>query len=494
MSKFNKAVLISSAQVEPNRPPPGLGFLAGVCDVCNIEYTPYDLNVYILKELGEVDWTRLYHYTSQFQQLNTKLEQLIDSVLNSFVDKIKCHDADIIILTVLTYWQNYWCQRLLEKIKEKSISAKILIGGSGVSVEHSDKKSFAKFLCDQDLVDYYILGEGDLALVDLLNGKQVAGVNNKHSKLETWAPQIDDLDSIPLPSYKKLPVKNYQSYSGSGGIAITGSRGCVRRCTFCDVGNIWKKFRFRSANHIVDEIKKHYYETGELNFFFTDSLINGSLKTFVNFMEKVVQLQQIDSVFEKISYTSQFIVRSPKQHTEYIFELMKKTGYSNVQIGVETASDKVRYHMQKKFTTADLDYHMEMSNKYGLRNTLMMMVGYPTETLDDYQETLDLVRRYQKYLLNGTIIDLNEAYPLTILKNTPLYNMAHELGIEVNDNYGNLHWVSKENPDLTVKERWRRFINFHRELILLGYPRPAESQILYEQYLTTVKSLKEIEV
>ena len=72
--------------------------------------------------------------------------------------------------------------------------------------------------------------------------------------------------------------------------------------------------------------------------------------------------------------------------------------------------------------------------------------------------------------------------------------MAHELGIEVNDNYGNLHWVSKENPDLTVKERWRRFINFHRELILLGYPRPAESQILYEQYLTTVKSLKEIEV
>lgn len=493
MQKIRNVVAIASGQIEPNRPPPGLAFLAGICEKNNLNYETYDLNLFILDTLGHENWTKLYHYTAlhDITETNSELDNLVDIVLEKFVIQLNKLAPDLIIVTVLTYWQNYWCKKLLEKIKQYKLGSMTLIGGSGIGVKVDEQKTFARFLCDQDLLDYYILGEGDLVLDQFMQGQIELGLNSAADKFETWAPQIDDLDHLPLPSYKKIPVKRYQTIDGTVEIAVTGSRGCVRRCTFCDVGSIWKKFRFRSAANIIKEIEQHHLDTGETNFFFTDSLINGSLKNFISFMEGIIELKKNHKSLHNFQYSGQFIIRPQSAHSEYMYQLMSMTGARNIQIGVETGSDQVRFHMQKKFTSKDVDYHMEMCNKYSIGNTLMMLVGYPTETIDDFNETLDMIRRYQKYLINGTLIDINESAPLILLKNTPLYDMADELGITVNNDYSNLTWVSEKNPQLSIIERWRRFIIFQRELIKLGYPRPAEQEILLSQYLENVKKLKE---
>jgi radical SAM superfamily enzyme YgiQ (UPF0313 family) len=494
MTSFRKAIIISSGQIEFSRPPPGLAFLSGICEKNNLEYEPYDLNLFILDSLGNQNWMKLYHYTAlhNFTTFYKNFDQQIDETLDKFVQILQEKKPDLIIVTVLTYWQNYWCKKLLEKIKEKKLECQTLIGGSGVGVKMQNGKTFARWLCDENILDYYILGEGDIVLDSFLKGSIELGCNSKHDKFETWAPQIDDLNNLPFPSYKKIDVCRYKTADGSGEIAVTGSRGCVRRCTFCDVGNIWKKFRFRSAENLVKEIEKHHLDTGETNFFFTDSLINGSLKNFMLLLEGLVKLKQTHSSLANFQYSGQFIIRPQSNHSEYMYQLMAETGARNIQVGVETGSDRVRFHMQKKFTSKDVDYHMEMCNKYNIGNTLMMLVGYPTETIEDFNETLNMIRRYQKYLINGTLIDINESAPLVLLQNTPLYDMAAELEIEINHSeYSNLSWTSKKNPELTIKERWRRFIIFQRELINLGYPRPAEQEILLAQYLDKIKNLKE---
>lgn len=489
MSVYKQAVVISSGQVEPNRPPPGLGFLAGVCANNNLPYEPFDLNIYILHKLGQNLWTELYHYTSVFKGDNESLNNIIDKLLDSFVETILEVKPDIVMITVLTYWQNFWTKKLLEKLKDHDVVT--VAGGPGISIEYETNKTFGRYLCDNNLLDYYVLGEGDLALDQFLKNNIELGLNSKTDKFETWAPQIEDLNAAPFRTYKKINVEDYKTYDSSGAIAVTSSRGCVRRCTFCDVGTIWKKFRFRSAENVVKEIKQHYEEVGETNFFFTDSLINGSIKNFIKFMEEIVKLKETVPGFDSFRYSGQFIVRHMTQHPEYMYQLMQKSGYYNVQVGVETGSDRVRAHMQKKFTNADLDYHMEMCNKYGLTNTLLMLIGYPTETIEDFQESLDMIKRYQKYLLDGTLIDISDSLPLMVLKNTPLHDLAHELGMNLNDEYINLDWVADTNPDLTVKERWRRFIVYQRELIRLRYPRPAEMEIRLMQYIDEVKKLKE---
>ena len=492
MTQFSSAVVISSGQVEPRRPPPGLAFLSGICEKNNLVYWPFDLNMFILDEVGFEEWTKLYHYTAShnFVDYNQSIETLIDVILNKFVDTIEKFSPELIIITVLTYWHNYWCKKLLEKIKTKNLKTTTLIGGSGIGIKMQNGKTFARNLCDQGILDYYILGEGDIVLDKFINGINEIGLNHKKDKFENYAIQINDLDNLPFSSYKKIDVGRYKTIDGSGEIAITGSRGCVRKCTFCDVGNIWKKFRFRSAENLVKEIEQHHLETGETNFFFTDSLINGSLKNFISLLEGLVRLKETHKTLDKLQYSGQFIIRPQSAHSEYMYQLMAKTGARNIQVGVETGSDRVRFHMQKKFTSKDIDYHMEMCNKYGIGNTLLILIGYPTETIDDFYDTINMIRKYQKYLINGTLIDVSESSPLILLKNTPLYNMSAELQIDtLDDRYANFSWVSQKNPELTVKERWRRFVVFQKELIQLGYPRPGDHEILLAQYLEKIKEL-----
>lgn len=495
MLKYSKALCISSSQIQAHRPPPGLAFLAGLCEKNNLPYEALDLNIFILDNVGTDKWLELYHYTALHSKKNKNhhLDNLIDDILEKFISLIELYNADLALITVLSYWQNYWCQCLLKKLKDKNSKLTTVVGGPGISVPVDDNKSFGKYLAENHIVDYYIIGEGDIVLQEFIHGNVELGVNGQNDKFESRSLQIDDLDSLAFPSYKKIDVNRYKSNNGSGEIAITGSRGCVRRCSFCDVAKTWKKFRFRTAKNIVQEIEKHFVDTGEINFAFTDSLINGSIKNFINFMEGLVELQARHRELKNLKYSGQFIIRPKNQHPEYMYQLMAQTGFQNIQIGVESGSEKVRYHMQKKFANEDIDYHMEMCNKYMLGNTLLLLLGYPTETIDDFNQTLDMIRKYQKYMLNGTLIDVSDSSPLVLLKDTPLYEMAEDLGIDIDTykEYYNLTWVSKNNPELTVKERWRRFVLFQRELIKLGYPRPAEQEVVLEQYLENIKLLKD---
>jgi radical SAM superfamily enzyme YgiQ (UPF0313 family) len=490
ISTFNKAVIISCAQVDIARPPAGPAVLAGICEKNNLDYEFFDLNTFIHDLVGDLKWSQLYQSTSTYP--NNDLTVLADMsiILDQFCLEIKKHFPDLILISVLSYWQNSWCEQLLIALKRHNISAVTVAGGNGISVPYDQNQSFGKFLCQsKKLLDYYVLGEGDIVIDKFLIGDRILGLNSTNAAHDSWALQIDDLDELPFPSYKKINNNRYVTHAHSGELSIIGSRGCVRKCSFCDVAAIWKKFRFRSAKNIAEEIEHHYNTTGQTKFFFTDSLVNGSLKTFKQMLEEIIKLQEQYPMLKNIRYSGQFIIRPKEQHPEYMFELMKKSGFGFLSIGVESGSDQVRYHMGKKFTTADVDYHMEMCNKYEIGNVLLLMIGYPTETKEDFLKTVDMVKRYQKYRINNTLIDISESQPLILLKNTPLYDQANALGIDLSNDYSHQLWTAKTNPDLTVKERFRRYIEFQRLLVILKFPRSSSIINQINEYLNNIEKL-----
>ena len=111
-----------------------------------------------------------------------------------------------------------------------------------------------------------------------------------------------------------------------------------------------------------------------------------------------------------------------------------------------------------------------------------MFVGYPTETQQDFQETLDLLKRYQKYLIDNTIVGINHSGIFGMLPDTPVFNQKDELGIFVeSDSDNQLNWFNKNNPDLTVKERILRDLTFRRTALDLRYPIPYAHR--YLEYL-----------
>lgn len=474
---YKKVMLVASAMLTIERPPPALAVLAGICEYNNLDYDVFDLNLFLFYKFGYNKWSEIANIFASMTELNhhdSELVATVDSALDEAVKSILDAQPDLITLTSFSLMQVPWTKRLLEKLRKKTTKT-IIAGGPGISYEQETNKTAGKILAEQDLLDYYVLGEGDKAFHDFLNNDITLGINHKSSQFQNWVPQIDNLDTLITPSYKKINVKSYKSQVANSSleIAITGSRGCVRNCTFCDVAHIWKKFRFRSAKSIVNEIVKHYDETGCLYYFFTDSLINGSLKQFTELMESLIALQDLRPEFKQLKYSGQFIIRPIKHHPERIFDLLQRSGCDHLEVGIESGSDRVREHLGKKFSNEDIDYHLKMCEKYKIKNHLLFFTAYPTETLEDHQETLNFYIKNQKYLINDTIIGTNLNSPVAILKNTPLDNMRHDLGIEIyNMQYANMsNWISKSNPELTLKERWRRYVELIKLTSELRYKR-----------------------
>ena len=123
------------------------------------------------------------------------------------------------------------------------------------------------------------MSEGERSLINYLKIQKAKGLNNSE-----WE-QITDLDAEPYPNYDDYKLQEYKSQK----LLITGSRGCVRHCTFCDIHTHWKKFVWRSGMEIAKEMLHQSKKYGISKFLFTDSLINGSMKAYRDFINVISQ-------------------------------------------------------------------------------------------------------------------------------------------------------------------------------------------------------------
>ena len=191
-------------------------------------------------------------------------------------------------------------------------------------------------------------------------------------------------------------------------------------------------------------------ETGFTHFEFSDSLINGSMKAY---RDMCVELKAVNNQLnDKITWAGQFICRSERQMPEEDWELTASAGAKELIIGVETGSEEVRMHMRKKFTNDDMWFTFKMAKKYNIRVTVLTIVGYPTETDKDFQETLNMVKTINEINDGTGLIRVSVGQSMKILSNTPIYDMANDMGITK----GKLDWTYKDN---TRKVRLRRLID-----------------------------------
>lgn len=472
-----KVLLVTIPPIEVIRPPAILAILGSCCKHLDIEYDVMDLNLATYKTLSHEDSfnlandLQLGHFSSEKNKLN--FEQTIDLL----VDKINLYQPDMVALSVFTYINQYAAEIVLSRIKQIKKHFQVAVGGLGIDysyLKNPTKGNFSDYCLDQGLVDYYILGDGEIAFMELLKGNFLfPGINQKNNQ------QITNLNDLPIPTYEKINVHEYY-YHTEPNILVTGSKGCVRSCTFCNVDNYWSKYIYKNGKRMAEELYHVYKTTGIQSFEFTDSLINGSITEFREFNKQLIELKNLDSNF-KPKYRGQFICRPKNQFKHSDYELMYLAGVDTLIVGIESFSNSVRDHMKKKFSNDDIDNHFEQCAKYNIQNSLLLLSGYPTETLQDHRETLFYLKKYQVYALSRIIYNVSvESGGLELLPESgvPLNNMEHNLQIRYD--YSNNHtqssfvkpgqkWISLSNPSLTFKERLRRSAEIILTAINLGY-------------------------
>jgi len=411
-------------------------------------------------DISDTKKTILDNFFIHYDFYNNATWTIISEIINKWAKDICACNPRFVGFSVFSFNSQRATRLLSIAIKKHNPTIKIVIGGQGII-----PSNFNNVMLESHLIDYYVVGDGEHALLELIKGNSdYPGINGRE------AVQIDDLDSLAIPDFSDYVMKHYihKSRNNQLVLPITGSRGCVRNCTFCDVRSTWEKFRYRSGANILKEIVTQINRYPVNGFQFTDSLINGSMSAFAELVDQLSEYRISLPKEKQFFWDSHYIVRPEKYMSPEYFDKLANSGARSLLIGVESGSEQVRQHMEKGFTQEDLDYNLKHLDRVGIKVRFMIIVGYPTETLADFQATLDMFTNYQHYVKSGLIEELSLGNSLILLENTPLHDRKKELdiyqrGTDVND------WVSLTNPTLDYHERLRRRIVLQSHVENLGY-------------------------
>jgi radical SAM superfamily enzyme YgiQ (UPF0313 family) len=194
------------------------------------------------------------------------------------------------------------------------------------------------------------------------------------------------------------------------------------------------------------------------------------MKSFREFCKSLIEFYQENNLpLRHFNWGGQFIVRDCRSMTAADYKLAADAGMNGVAMGVESLSESVRDHMKKGFSNEDLDFTMQQIHANNMNCYFLMIVGYPTETMHDFDETVQKFTEYQKYALDGTIYGINLGSTASIDEGTPLWNDVDSLNMDPERQNQGYNWLSLNNPSLTFKERIRRRIVLQETLMDLGY-------------------------
>lgn len=375
--------------------------------------------------------------------INSDVENEIFNFLQSVVAIVCRYDPKILGLSVFTFSSRAATATICKKIREYFPNMQIIIGGAGIAAG-TGKTDFAEQLKKENLIDFYINGDAELSFYEYLVGNQTfSGINS----VDWTALTSQDMNKLDYPNYDDYDWSQYPNRE----IGITGSRGCVRNCQFCDYIERWKKFVWRSADDIFDEMITQQQRYKISNFTFSDSLINGNMKEYRRLVEKLADYNKTCGPDQRISWFSQFIFRSKTQFKEDLWELTALSGAVNLAIGIESFDDGIRAEIGKPFTNEDIDYALDMMQKYNITPYFMFIIGHVNETEKHYiraRRWFDDRLRYKDFVWIGFV------GTLIIAPNTYLDRNQEKLGIT---------WIKQvQGADQGGKNRWSSSTAFPR--------------------------------
>jgi radical SAM superfamily enzyme YgiQ (UPF0313 family) len=284
--------------------------------------------------------------------------------------------------------------RILREVKNRNSRIITVVGGSHVSGDPD-------FVLT-DSIDYGVIGEGEQTFVELLDAlrqnkepNDVKGLvyskdgslvfTGERDRLDPTGlrpVRVDDFHKVDDCSlYYPAPSKRERF------IPLIASRGCTRGCEFCDSESTWgKKVRHRSSEDVIAEIEELYPGDGDVFFFDDDNL-------FLN--KKVVTEIMTNLTGKGYNLAGQGDVREIDSE---MLRLLKQAGWMTILWGVESLNPKVLEREKKGSDTRKIYRVLRESERLGIFNHAMVMIGFEYETKEsilEYGEKLKYLPAHQ---------------------------------------------------------------------------------------------------
>ena len=337
------------------------------------------------------DYSRKFYIESYGCQMNFADSEIVASILqeNGFGATRNFEEADLILLNTCSIREKAEQtvrKRLTEFRKLKLAKSGTLVGVLGCMAERLK----AKFIEEEKLVDIVVGPDAYRTLPGLIleaeSGQK--GVNVLLSREETYA----DISPVRL---------------NSNGVAafVSIMRGCNNMCAFCVVPFTRGRERSRDADSIIKECRDlfeegykevtllgqnvdSYYWVDPSNTSFAGGGNGEGAVTFAMLLEKVALIDPLLRI--------RFSTSHPKDITDEVLLTMARNENicQNIHLPVQSGSTRILQLMNRTYTRewymARIDRIREIMPACGISSDIIS--GFCTETEQDHQETLALMR------------------------------------------------------------------------------------------------------
>lgn len=191
------------------------------------------------------------------------------------------------------------------------------------------------------------------------------------------------LDELATPAYHLVDIRCYgYELLGSNFALLETSRGCPHSCTYCYLG-MYPKYRLKSSARVVEEVRTLLSTTPTRNVYFID-------------LEFAIHRPHCDAVLDafidsglKFRWCCQ--TRGDSVDLE-ILRKMKRAGCRLVHYGVESGSSRILDMVKKRLQVEEIRQAIQLSKKAGISSACFFMMGFPTETEAEIQQTIKFAK------------------------------------------------------------------------------------------------------
>jgi radical SAM superfamily enzyme YgiQ (UPF0313 family) len=394
--------------------------------------------------------------TSRFDALFDELYENISIQLKKLISESKPE-------VVGCYLNNStWAGTLfiLETVKKLLPNVRTVVGGPGpIMGITSNAEEVRTFMNKHDFIDYFVLGEGEGPLLDILNDKDIPpGILDPEAghSLEESKKNMVKLADLPLPNYGNLDTDKYLQLS------VASSRGCPFECSFCAETIFWKGFRANKSSKVFETIDTLAKRHDRTSFYLCDSLANHVISSLTTEIAASGKPYTLDC----------YLRADPICANEKRTKKWREGGLFQARLGMESGSQRILDEMVKKTNPENMAKSLYALSNQGIFTNTLWIVAYPGETEAEFEMTLRFIRENAKNIYQADAW-LFQYHPS---------GMAHTS--EIDEKQGSRLRFSPElnkifavdpyvvDNDITPEERFHRLELFTSEMKNLEVPNP----------------------
>ncbi len=256
---------------------------------------------------------------------------------------------------------------------------------------------FGKACLDEPAVDVTVQGQGEITFAEIVDrlarGESLAGCAGCTYREEGQAranpPRpLVDLDTLPRHDYSLIEVERYFQLKDRRQLDYISSQGCPFRCAFCADPFVYGRKWFGLAPaRMADEIEALWrtYRFEDLSF---------QDETFFTYPKRVEAIAD-ELIQRQVPITWAATLRADQcaRMGDAIFAKCKASGMRRVLVGVESGSQEMMDRIKKDIKLEQVFHTAEVCSRHGVSVIFPFIVGFPDETPDSLQASLDVAKQ-----------------------------------------------------------------------------------------------------